>query len=308
MRIHIFPDGRSSYHIRLDSFWHFAAPVALLILVAAALVGAGFAAGSFTRKPVALATVPMVDEWSLAVDSQHKEIEDARQNARIALDVLTQRLGELQAHVSRLDALGSRLVKMAKLDGEEFDFAAPPSMGSGDGADAPVDYSLLDALDSMAAQLEQRQDQLQVLDQLIMNRNLQEAIYPAGWPVSSGYISSGYGHRRDPFSGRKHFHLGVDFESKSGVDVLAVADGVVAFAGRQGGYGNMVEIDHGNGYSTRYAHNRKLLIEVGQRVKKGEKLALMGSTGRSTGPHVHFEVLQDGKQINPSKFIKTVSN
>lgn len=309
MRVLLFTDSGQSHTLQLSSPWHIILPSLLLVTLIALFLGTGYALGSSANVPAYARNV--VSQWQLALDGQRRQLDDARQNTRISLDVLTQRVGELQAHVNRIDALGSRLVKMAKLDADEFDFAQPPAMGGANDSasiSAARDSSLLDALDGLGSQLEKRESELQALSHLLMNRNLQQAIYPAGWPVASGYISSGFGQRPDPFSGQSDFHSGIDFASTSGSGVQAVADGVVTFAGRDGGYGLMIELAHGNGYSTRYAHNQKVLVNVGQRVKKGDKISLMGSTGHSTGPHVHFEVLKDGKQINPDKFIKTASN
>jgi murein DD-endopeptidase MepM/ murein hydrolase activator NlpD len=136
-----------------------------------------------------------------------------------------------------------------------------------------------------------------------MDRSLHERIMPSGRPVRNGWVSSGYGMRTDPFTGKKEFHEGIDFAGKEGSRVLAVADGIVSWAGWRKGYGKMVEITHGNGYATRYAHNEKLLVSVGETVKKGQTIALMGSTGRSTGPHVHFEVVHNDREVNPAKYV-----
>ncbi|HEY9050177.1 MAG TPA: M23 family metallopeptidase, partial [Gammaproteobacteria bacterium] len=123
-------------------------------------------------------------------------------------------------------------------------------------------------------------------------------------PITRGWISSYYGMRTNPFTGKLQFHKGMDFASKSGSEVQAVAGGVITWSGKRYNYGNMVEVNHGNGYVTRYAHNKENLVKVGDTVKKGQAVASMGSTGRSTGPHVHFEVLKDGRQINPLKFVQ----
>lgn len=303
MKILVFPNSRASYTIKLDRFWHFILPGIAVTTITVALVGLGYAVGTKVQS-MRMAESPLVDQWRIAIRGQRQEIENARHSARIGIDVLTERLGELQGHVNRLDALGNRLVKMAKLDPDEFDFSTPPALGGLDESEpAPRDYSLLDTLDHLAAQLKQRESQLYALDRLIMTHNLEEAIYPAGMPVTSGYMSSGFGRRKDPFTGRYAPHRGIDFSGKSGQEVLSVADGVVSFSGRKGAYGNMVEIDHGNGYSTRYAHNQRNLVSVGERVKKGALIARMGSTGRSTGAHVHFEVLKDGERVNPKKFV-----
>ena len=142
---------------------------------------------------------------------------------------------------------------------------------------------------------------------MLMERQLLDDTQPAGRPLEGGWISSGYGERIDPVSGRKEFHGGIDFAGKPGLEVRSVADGVVTWSGKRWGYGNVVEISHGNGYLTRYAHNRSNLVELGQKVEKNETIALLGSSGRSTGPHVHFEVVRNGRTINPWKFIRKQS-
>jgi murein DD-endopeptidase MepM/ murein hydrolase activator NlpD len=146
-----------------------------------------------------------------------------------------------------------------------------------------------------------------VLETMLMTRNLEAEVMPTGRPISRGWLSSYFGIRTDPFSGRRVHHSGVDFAGKLGSDVVAVAAGVVQYSGRRSGYGNLVEINHGKGYVTRYGHNLKNLVEVGQTVKKGEVIAKMGTTGRSTGPHVHFEVMVNGRQVNPKKYIHASS-
>ena len=141
-----------------------------------------------------------------------------------------------------------------------------------------------------------------MLETLLMDRSLRERLMPSGRPISKGWLSSNFGKRADPFTGKQEYHKGVDFAGKEGADVLAVGDGVVTWSSKRSGYGNLVEINHGNGYVTRYGHNKSNTVEVGETVKKGQQIALIGSTGRSTGPHVHFEVLRNGKQVNPAKF------
>jgi murein DD-endopeptidase MepM/ murein hydrolase activator NlpD len=157
-------------------------------------------------------------------------------------------------------------------------------------------------LDELGAGINDRGQKLSVLETLLMNRNLNERVMPSGRPVKDGWLSSGYGKRNDPFTGKQEFHKGLDFAGKKGSEVIVVGDGVVTWAGEQTGYGDLVEVSHGNGYVTRYAHNKKHLVKVGDTVRKGQQIALMGSTGRSTGPHVHFEVMRDGKSVNPAEY------
>ena len=133
---------------------------------------------------------------------------------------------------------------------------------------------------------------------------MKEEVFPEGRPIDRGWISSYFGMRTNPFTGKLQFHKGMDFASKSGSKVKAVAGGVITWSSKRYGYGNLVEINHGNSYVTRYGHNEQNLVKVGDTVKKGQTISLMGSTGRSTGPHVHFEVIKNGKQINPNRFVQ----
>ena len=234
---------------------------------------------------------------------QRDLISQTRFNARADLDALAARLGEVQAHAMRLNALGQKLVTIAKLDRGEFNFEESPGVGG------PEELGLQELdfgseIDEVILELEDREQQLGVLENILMSSHMQEEVLPEGRPIKRGWISSYYGTRTNPFTGKLQFHKGMDFAAKSGSDVLAVAGGVVTWSSKRYGYGNLVEINHGNGYMTRYGHNAKNLVEVGDTVKKGQLISLMGSTGRSTGPHVHFEVLKNGRQINPQKFVQ----
>lgn len=249
-------------------------------------------------------------EVQSALDSQRTKLSDATRKAEENLNALALRLGQLQAHVIRLDALGQRLTSMAKLDKGEFDFGHEPAQGGPDSdtQSSPMQVpDFISALNDLAAQLDDRGRQLSVLETMLMNRNLRAEVMPTGRPVKHGWLSSYFGVRTDPFTGRRAFHSGLDFAGKLGSDVVAVAAGVVTYAGKRSGYGNLIEINHGNGYSTRYGHNSKILVSVGQTIKKGQIIAKMGSTGRSTGPHVHFEVLINGHAVNPKKYIQASS-
>ncbi|MDH5435848.1 MAG: M23 family metallopeptidase [Gammaproteobacteria bacterium] len=241
------------------------------------------------------------------LDSQKISIDTAIRDANENLGALSQRLGTMQSHIIRLDALGQRLTKMAELDKGEFNFEYTPARG-GPGKDANVEpIQLSDFVDSMqvlSQQIEDRSKQLAVLETMMMTSNLQDEILPAGRPIKKGWISSYFGWRTNPFGKGREHHDGMDFAGKSGSEVLSVAAGVVTWAGKRYGYGNLVEVNHGNGYATRYGHNEEVVVKVGQTVKKGEVLSKMGSTGRSTGPHVHFEVLRHGRTVNPDKYIQ----
>jgi murein DD-endopeptidase MepM/ murein hydrolase activator NlpD len=237
---------------------------------------------------------------------QKKQIADLRQQLQLRVDAMAMRLGEVNAHVIRLDALGKRLTEMADIDSREFNFDRDPPRG-GPEADGEGMSAQIPDLSAMLAQLEQnvdlRESQLSALENVILARELRQEIHPEGRPVANGFISSYFGERADPFDGLETFHKGVDFAGTLGSPVNAVAAGVVTWAGERTGYGKLVEINHGDGFTTRYAHNERTLVNVGQTVKRGEKIALMGSTGRSTGPHVHFEVLRNGRQVDPLSYI-----
>ncbi len=238
---------------------------------------------------------------------QREEISIAKIEAQESLNALTLRLAELQSRMIRLDAVGQRLTEMAQLDEGEFDFESPPAQGG------PVIDTVLQgaeigdfstSFDVLSQQLADREQQLAVLESLLMNRNLDDEVFPAGFPAEKGWISSFFGKRTDPFTGRPARHEGIDIAGKRGSNILAVAAGVVTWSGDRYGYGSLVEVNHGNGYVTRYAHNSENLVQVGDTVKKGQPIALMGSSGRSTGPHVHFEVLRNNVVVNPLKYVR----
>jgi murein DD-endopeptidase MepM/ murein hydrolase activator NlpD len=253
---------------------------------------------------------PISDINTLRVNlaAQQTELEQLRGRAQEQMDALAQRMGELNANSIRLDALGRRLTGMADLDKGEFDFDTPPAVG---GPHEPLmmaasgqSTDLFTNINSMDRKLHDQEQQLIVLERLLLNRKLHERVYPQGRPVRAGYISSYFGRRSDPFTGKTATHRGIDFAGKQGADVLAVAGGVVTYSGPRYGYGNMVEINHGNGYVTRYAHNDKNLVAPGDHIQPGQIIALMGSTGRATGPNLHFEVWHRGRPVNPVKHIR----
>ena len=238
---------------------------------------------------------------------QHVEIDSIRTASQDNLDALTLRLGRMQAQILRLDALGGRLVEVADLAASEFDFDIAPPVGGPENAASLSDYTVPDflgMLDELETTLVDRERKLSMLEQVLMYRSVSERVTPSGSAVEHGLLSSKFGKRIDPFTGKGESHKGIDIAGKAGSEVLALGDGVVTFAGTRKGYGNLVEVDHGNGYATRYAHNQDQLVSPGETVRKGQPVALMGSTGRSTGPHVHIEVLRDGKQVNPAKYLK----
>jgi murein DD-endopeptidase MepM/ murein hydrolase activator NlpD len=238
---------------------------------------------------------------------QRQAVDAAKESAQRDLDALAQQLAELQARAIRIDALGERLVDMVGLDPGEFGFGTPPGQGGPAPADSGVQTQapdLVRELTALSSRLADRGQELEALERSIIDVRTAQQMHPQGRPVSIGWISSAFGWRSDPVTGRKSFHEGLDFAGKPGSPVFAAAAGIVTFSGVRHGFGNVVEVEHGAGYMTRYAHNRKNLVERGARVSKGQRIALMGSSGRATGTHLHFEVLKDGNPLNPITFIR----
>ncbi len=243
--------------------------------------------------------------WERNLEEQRREIEELRAQADRELAALTVRLAELQSRGLRLDAVGERLVASADLEADEFDFSVPPAVGG------PMNYldsayeapGITAAMDELADRINSREQQLAVLDDLIAANKLDQDTFVAGSPIVKGWMSSRYGYRADPFTGRSAWHAGVDFAGKQGSDVVSVASGVVTIAEPRYGYGRLVEVNHGNGYKTRYAHCQEIKVKVGDVVRKGDVIALMGNSGRSTGPHVHFEVYRNGRNVDPAAYI-----
>ncbi|MGH8078338.1 MAG: peptidoglycan DD-metalloendopeptidase family protein, partial [Lysobacter sp.] len=232
------------------------------------------------------------------VNQQQAQIDATRRDAQREVNALAARLGELQAEANRLNALGERLTRIGQLQDGEFDFDKPVGVG-GAGPVRDMPKVELDAgMNQLDAKFKASGEQLSVLESLLFNRQLDMNAVPSREPIDS-YITSSDGRRADPIRGGRAFHKGIDFEADVGDPVLAVADGVVSFSGERSGYGYTVEIDHGNGYVTRYAHNSRLERKVGELIRAGSEIAKAGSTGRSTGAHVHFEVWENGAVVNP---------
>lgn len=285
-------------------------PLAMTVIIAivvTVLAGALLAGVQLGRSGTLLDPTAQVVEWGAKLEDQRAQVLATRRELQERLDALAGRVGQMSAHVIRLDALGRRLTEMANLDKGEFDFEREPAVGGPEGlvegavAAAP---ELTAMLDDLTNQIKDRERQLSVLESLISTRNLSRQIVPGGRPVTQGWISSYFGHRADPFTGRSAFHRGLDFAGPAGAEVVAVASGVVTYSKERFGYGKCVEINHGNGYVTRYAHNQRVLVALGDTVQKGHPIALIGSTGRSTGPHLHFEVLKQGRAVDPMSFVK----
>jgi len=246
--------------------------------------------------------------WADKMVEQEAEVQRIREETLAQLQALTLRLANLQARLLRLDALGERLTSISDLDDGEFNFNQVPGVGGaelrleeGNGFDS---FDVIQEIDELSLQIEYREQQLEFLEYLLSDRQIQADTFLAGRPVSSGWISSNFGRRIDPFSGDLAWHQGVDFATGvTGVEVSSVASGVVTFAGERNGYGRLVEVNHGNGYESLYAHNQDILVNPGDIIKKGQVVALSGNSGRSTGPHVHFEIHKNGRVIDPASYI-----
>ncbi len=249
-------------------------------------------------------------ETALELNEELQSSADAlarlKQESQAQLEALTVRLASLQARLLRMEALGERITAVAQLDAGEFDFNAEPGVGGPLSEDA-VPYAppaFIDAISELEAQIADRAQQLEILEGLMAERQFADEAAVTGRPVRQGWVSSPFGRRTDPFTGQLAWHSGIDFATAAaGADIIAVASGVVTAAGDRDGYGLALDINHGNGYVTRYGHAEKLLVGVGDIITKGQVIALVGSTGRSTGPHVHFEVYKHGRVVDPASYI-----
>lgn len=284
--------------------------VGALVLAASLLLYMGYRLGE-SAGPVAVATAAVVAPADIppavtaAPAQETAERERRIQQAR--LDAMALRISQIQAQVMRIEGLGQRLVKLANLDAGEFNFGSDPGRGGPAAlADLAANVAAPDylvELETLSSRLKDRERQLIVLEDVLQAEGAGGHSHPSGQPVTDGWLSSFFGMRADPFTGRPAMHEGVDFAGKLGSPVVAAAGGVVIWSGPRYGYGNLVEIDHGKGFVTRYGHNQRNLVRVGQRVGKGQQIARMGSSGRSTGPHVHFEVLRNGLPVNPLHYL-----
>ena len=282
-----------------------AVAVVVALLVVSGLVGNVLIVTRFIGND--LLDSQIIAKWQAHLNGQSEEIERIQSQSRVEMEAVGRRLAAMQARLLRIEALGERVAEVAQLDEGEFRFDEAPAVGGPESdvevSQAQVAPEFMLAADTLAGQIRAREDELEVLASLLANKKFHEEVALAGRPIKLGWLSSGFGRRVDPITGRMAWHAGADFAGKPGSDVVAVASGVVTFAGEKNGYGRMIEINHGAGYITRYGHHDELLVAAGDVVKKGQVIGRMGSTGRSTGPHVHFEVLKDGRQVNPARYV-----
>ena len=280
-------------------------------LLSLCLLGAPVALGYFgyglaVSQSTGVFSEESAQNWERQIRIQTEQISEIKEESEQQIEALTMRLAMLQARLVRLDAVGERITTIANLDTGEFDFSDPIAIG-GPAAGVSESYSaagFMDAVYQLERQLDDRQQQLEILEGLMTDRKIQSDVFIAGRPVEKAWIASRFGQRPDPITGRIVFHGGIDFTTgKSGAEINTVAAGVITWSGPRSGYGLMVEVNHGNGFTTRYAHAEKLFVDVGDIVMKGQNIALVGSTGRSTGPHVHFEVYKNGRVVDPAAYI-----
>lgn len=290
-----------------------------IALLSIALLGIPVAAGSLLGLKIADGRWQLVFDNSIAemrqeLVSQKQDLDTGRQQVADSLSSMTAKLAQMKARLVRLDALGEQLTQIAKLEDGEFDFSTNPGLG---GPDSKTDnYNSLDLqgqvdlamlFNKLENSLYHRESQLHLLQSMLADQKLTNDRMITGRPITKGWLSSAYGMRTDPFHGKKTWHGGIDFAGRMGSDIIAVASGVVTWSGEKNGYGLMVEINHSDGYITRYAHNKENIAELGSVVKKGEVIAKMGTSGRSTGPHVHFEVYKNGRVVDPASYIRRTS-
>lgn len=303
MNIIILTDRHGSARaLTLSTPWVILAALIILAMPAAAAVLTWQALDS--RTPLSAQVADYDQLWQDTLEEYQADTSSEESQAQ--LERMTQQLGRLQTRLTRLDALGERLTELVDMSDGEFDFNTDPGMGGPELRKDSMRYEGPDVqsvIDQLAERIDNRTQQLRLLEELVLNRETDANALLDFMPVNEGYISSGFGRRTDPISGHMSHHSGLDFAAPRGTPIHAVGAGVVTFSGRNGAYGNMVEVTHGSGLKSRYAHAHKLEVVKGDLVKKGEVIALVGSTGRSTGPHLHLEIYSNGRAVNPARHI-----
>jgi murein DD-endopeptidase MepM/ murein hydrolase activator NlpD len=278
----------------------------LLALIVSLVSVSSYSFANWLNNPASSQLNPAIPVTQTSSNSTGSvETQQTAEQGESATEFYARQLGGLQAETIRLRMFSERLAEIAGFDTSAFSLDEHPGQGGIEKDGSALSSDVLDlSIEQLSEELRNQQEALTALEQYLLTEDTIAASIPTGKPVKDGWVSSFYGYRIDPFNGKKTFHEGLDIAARNGTNVLSVADGIVTWVGQRGGYGGLVEVDHGNGYVTRYAHNKTIKVKKGDRVNKGETLALMGSTGRSTGPHVHFEVLRDGQHVNPYNFIK----
>lgn len=251
----------------------------------------------------------IIFRWRQSLDAENAALDGLRGKLAAENEAAGKLLAQMQARLMRMEALGQRVVAKSELDAEEFDFESEPAVGGpvAEQAEKISQSDLREQIAVFADRLRARDEELRILESVLADSDQMADMELTGSPVRRGWISSPFGWRVDPINGQKAFHAGIDFAGRQKSDVMAIAGGVVTFAGEKDAYGKMIEISHGNGLLTRYGHHEALMVEAGDVVRKGELIGLMGSTGRSTGSHLHFEVEHNGTPVNPNQYLKRSS-
>lgn len=259
--------------------------------------------------------LPVVALMMLIVGLSAQMVSDGKYSqvmypAPIVINRLQRQVANMEAESQRLREFAKKVVDLAKLDKDVFDFDKPPARGGLGGRNifqhsTSVTIELIQDIDILKKQFIDQSNQLERMQLILKSRIMGESEKRPSWPVATGYLSSTFGVRKDPFTGRLRRHRGIDLAGKRGSDIMSIASGEVIFSGRKGGYGRIVEIKHANGLVSRYAHLEASLVQEGQVVAIGEKIAKLGSSGRSTGPHLHLEILENNKNIDPLVFLRS---
>ena len=300
MQIIIFKSGKnksSSYKISglLFLFLVTSLVIALTLALSSATYIYGYKQGFYELNEDRIQDISNYQNQIKLIKDENKE----------KMKFFSQKLISISYQIEKLNSLGNKISNIAKLDKKEFNFKIENNIGGANKVNIEFEYeSEFDKyLDNMISDLSLKTDNLNYINKIVNNMEMKEQFFPSGSPTSKGYVSSEYGNRINPFTKKINFHKGIDIAHKTESDIRSLAGGEITYSGKKYGYGNLVEVSHLNGYVTRYAHNNRNLVKVGELVKKGQIIAKMGSTGHSTGPHVHLEVLKNNKHINPNKFI-----
>lgn len=301
MKIILLRDGGFNHSISVSrkKALALACVLALVTSVSGGVLYAHFNAESVDAEVVA--------QWRAKLKKQDQIVEALERRSEAQSVAVGRQLSEMKARLLRMEAIGAHMTEAAELEGGEFDFANPPAQGGPlSGAQVRMEWhELQNEISGMASQLRRRELELEILNAVLASEDIASTSTLSGRPVKWGWLSSKFGPRVDPLTGKNAWHSGVDFAGREGSDVIAVASGVVTFSGKRSGYGKVVEISHAGGMITRYAHHKELLVKTGDIVKKGDAVGRMGSSGRSTGPHVHFEVIKNGRPVDPTKYIRS---
>lgn len=250
----------------------------------------------------------VVSHWQQELELKQAEISTMKALANEEINAMSVKMAQMQAALIKMEAVAERAIDVAGLDKEEFDFGQPLAIGGFDAKSADFERPRFeDALAALDEEIEKKQIRLETLTDMLYAKEWHDEVRLAGKPVRKGFLSSRFGFRANPFNGGLDYHAGVDFAAVIGTPIYSTGAGIISFSGNKGGYGKVIEITHMDGKVTRYAHCNKLLVETGEVVQQGDIIAEVGSTGNSTGPHLHYEVLVGGKAVDPSPYLIELS-